>query len=247
LYHTAIEELRNNKSNIISNNNAKRNSIVATKSKSPQEVIISPTAVTSNYILDVDRRKIENITEGLSANCFNILYNRILPASRENALSICDYISAMRSEINIVDHYRKDAIILLSSFSIFHHNKKLFKDILREDILAFLDSYRKPESSDPLHRWIGTYNTYRMHLTRFFRWLYYPDVESANRPKPSVIENIPQLKRKEVSIYKPTDLWTEEDDLLFLKYCSSKRVMCCILKKQKKNNNRRRPNYFDKK
>jgi integrase len=40
------------------------------------------------------------------------------------------------------------------------------------------------------------------------------------------MENIPQLKRKEKSIYKPTDLWTTEDDLLFLKYCPSKRNKC---------------------
>ena len=34
------------------------------------------------------------------------------------------------------------------------------------------------------------------------------------RPKPEVVEHIPQLKRKEQSIYKPTDLWTAEDNLL---------------------------------
>ena len=61
---------------------------------------------------------------------------------------------------------------------------------------------------------------------RFFKWLYSPDIEPDKRPKPSVIENIPQLKRKEKSIYKPTDLWTEEDDSLFLKYCPSKRIKC---------------------
>ena len=41
-----------------------------------------------------------------------------------------------------------------------------------------------------------------------------------------VIQNIPRLRRKEKSIYKPTDLGTVEDDLLFLKYCSSKRNKC---------------------
>ena len=34
------------------------------------------------------------------------------------------------------------------------------------------------------------------------------------------------LKRREQSIYKPTDLWTVEDDLLFLKYCPNKRDRC---------------------
>jgi integrase len=61
---------------------------------------------------------------------------------------------------------------------------------------------------------------------RFFKWLYNPDIEQNERPKPSVIENIPQLKRKEKSIYKPTDLWTQEDDSLFLKYCPNPRDRC---------------------
>jgi integrase len=77
-----------------------------------------------------------------------------------------------------------------------------------------------------MHKWIGTYNIYRIYLLRFFKWLYYPDIEPSKRPKPSVIENIAQLKRKEKSIYKPSDLWTQQDDLLFLKYCPSKRDKC---------------------
>ena len=54
----------------------------------------------------------------------------------------------------------------------------------REDIISFLESYRKPEASDVMHKWIGTYNIYRVHLVRFFKWLYYPDLESKKRPKP---------------------------------------------------------------
>lgn len=38
--------------------------------------------------------------------------------------------------------------------------------------------------------------------------------------------DIPQLKRKEVSCYKPSDLWTQEDDLLFLKWVTNKRDRC---------------------
>jgi hypothetical protein len=40
------------------------------------------------------------------------------------------------------------------------------------------------------------------------------------------MRNIPQFKRNEKSIYKPTDLWIEEDDILVLKYCPSKRDKC---------------------
>jgi hypothetical protein len=37
---------------------------------------------------------------------------------------------------------------------------------------------------------------------------------------------LPTLKRKEQSIYKPTDLWSSEDDILFLKFFPSKRDRC---------------------
>jgi len=115
---------------------------------------------------------------------------------------------------------------LLCNFLIFFENHKSFKEITREDLLCFLDSFRKIESVDPLHKWIGTYNLYRIHLMRFFKWLYSPDMEYKQRPKPPVVENIHQLKRKEKSIYKPTDLWTPEDDSVFFKYCPNPRDRC---------------------
>lgn len=40
------------------------------------------------------------------------------------------------------------------------------------------------------------------------------------------MENIHQIKRREISCYKPTDLWTEEDDVIFYKYCPSIRDKC---------------------
>jgi hypothetical protein len=128
--------------------------------------------------------KIKSATEGLSSNCFNHLFDRVLPVSRENAFTICDYISSIKSEINPSDHYRRDTIILLCSLSTFFENTKPFKEITREDLLSFLDACRKTESVDPLHKWIGTYNTYRMQLMRFFKWLYFPDIEQKKRPKP---------------------------------------------------------------
>lgn len=150
----------------------------------------------------------------------------MLLVNKENVLTICDYISSLKSEINLSDRYRRDVIILLCTLATFFENHKLFKNITREELLSFLDSFRRIEIVDPLHKWIGTYNLYRIHLMRFFKWLYYPDLEFNKRPKPEVIENIHQLKRKEKSIYKPTDLWTPEDDSLFLKYCHSPRDRC---------------------
>jgi hypothetical protein len=156
-------------------------------------------------------RKIEDVAAGLTPYHSNLLHKLSL-SNKENALTIISYINAMRTEVNLCDNYRRDLIGLLSLFSNYFQNKLSFKQITRDNVLAFLDSFRKPESVDPLHKWIGTYNIRNGHLTRFFKWLYSPDIE------PSVVENIPNLKKKEKSIYKPTDLWTEEDDALFLKY-----------------------------
>jgi integrase len=129
----------------------------------------------------------------------------------------------LKTEINPSRHYKKDIIEALTRFGLRYNN---FKDVTRDDVISFLDSLRKSETVDPLHKWIGTYNTYRIHLVRFFKWYYSSDIELSKRPKPSVVDNIPKLKRKEKSIYKPSDLWTPEDDLLFLKYCPTKRGKC---------------------
>lgn len=168
-------------------------------------------------------RKIEFVTADLynQQELSNDL-NRISP---ENALIISDYIIVMKTEINPSDNYRGSNIRILYMFSKYHKNK-FFKTMTREDVISFLDSYRRPDAADPLHKWIGTYNLFRTNLIRFFKWLSYPDIEPNKRPKPAVIENILQLKRKEISIYKPTDLWTAEDNLLFLKYCPSERLRC---------------------
>ncbi|NAL78177.1 hypothetical protein [Nitrososphaera sp. AFS] len=171
-------------------------------------------------------RKLQAAVDGLPSDCHNVLCKKVLPYSIVNAQTIADYVLALKTEVNPGDHYRVDIIRLLSQFSIFFKNQKSFTEITRADLLAFLDTVRKPENLDPMHKWIGTYNLYRIHLMRFFKWLYYPDIEQKHRPKPPVIENIHKLARKEKSIYKPTDLWTEEDDFLFFKYCPSRRDRC---------------------
>jgi integrase/recombinase XerD len=114
----------------------------------------------------------------------------------------------MKNEVNLSDNYRRDQIEFLSRLSKYNNNNKPFKDLTRVDVIAFLDSFRKTEAQDPVHKWIGTYNLFRTYLFRFFKWLYYPHLEPGKRPRPSVINNIAKLKGKEVSIYKPSDLWT---------------------------------------
>lgn len=188
-------------------------------SQSQHEVSTSTsTSAAMSALLD---RRIDECTAGLWASITKKLHS----IGKENSATVVKYIEDMRTEVNPSDHYRKDLIVLLCMFSKYNNNAP-FRDVTRDNIIRFLDSYRKTETQDSMHKWIGTYNLFRGHLLRFFKWLYSPEIEPDKRPKPSVIENIPKLRRKETSIYKPSDLWTQQDDLLFLKYCPTKRGKC---------------------
>jgi hypothetical protein len=153
------------------------------------------SSITTANISPLLDRNIEETAAGLTAS-----YSKQLRSiSEDNTATIVKYIATMKNEVNLSDNYRKDLIEVLVRFSKYNDNRP-FKDLTRANIIAFLDTYRKTETQDPMHKWIGTYNIYRIYLLRFFKWLYYPDIEPSKRPKPSVIENIAQLKRKEKSI-----------------------------------------------
>lgn len=94
----------------------------------------------------------------------------------------------------------------------------------KDDILKYLNNLRRPELTDPNHKWIGSYNARQMIFLKFFRWLYNStEPDSKKRITPPCMQGIRRLPRKEKSPYKPSDLWNEEEHLLFLKYCPSKR------------------------
>jgi integrase/recombinase XerD len=119
---------------------------------------------------------------------------------------INDYIETIRRQANISKNHEGLIRRLLRRIDI---------NSTPTSIMKFLDSVRKSESEDPLHSWIGTWNLYFVILSRFFKWLGNP-----------CMDGIKRLKRKERSVYKPSDLWTQEEDLLFLKHCPSKRIRC---------------------
>jgi integrase len=167
-------------------------------------------------------QKLELATEGLEPYVLEHLKTKISP---NNAMTIAKYILSMKIETSLSNNYKHIIISSLKLLSEFICNKP-FSNMTRDDVISFLDSIRRNDSQDSMHKWIGSYNLRLTIFIRFFKWLYYQNIESIKRPKPHVIQNIPPLKRKEQSIYKPSDLWTQEDDFLFLKYCPSKRIKC---------------------
>ena len=87
----------------------------------------------------------------------------------------------MKREINPRLSYIRCTIQFLSELSRSAGIAKRFNSMTRDDVLSYLDSNRKLESDDPLHKWIGSYNTKRIALIRFFKWLYYADIDSLKR------------------------------------------------------------------
>lgn len=117
-----------------------------------------------------------------------------------------------------------DGIVYLENY---HQHKDLEK-MNKNDIVSFLDSYRKSEAEDSLHRWINTYNLRFQILFKFFKWLYNSKYDDDSKKVfiPPVMNGIKRLKRKEKSSYQVKDLWTQEDDAIFLKYCEDSRLRC---------------------
>jgi hypothetical protein len=61
----------------------------------------------------------------------------------------------------------------------------------RDDVLCYLDKCRSMENEDPLHKWIGGYNTKLVILSRFFKWLHYPSVgDPKRRNEVSAVESL---------------------------------------------------------
>jgi hypothetical protein len=205
----------------------------------PIGVSSSPNTTDNDLPLSSSlERKITLATEGFNTSRFCELVlrdrNRL---SKENALTVCDYIIAMKREVNPRLSYKKYTIQVLAELSKAVGIAKKFIDITRDDILlGYIDKCRKPENVDPLHKWIGIYNTKLVALSRFFKWLHYPNIDDPKRRnelstlerKPDCIMGIKQFKRKEISCYKPSDMWSQDDDLVPLKWVTNKRDRCYL-------------------
>ncbi|MFL6462685.1 MAG: hypothetical protein ACJ71J_17370 [Nitrososphaeraceae archaeon] len=105
--------------------------------------------VTDSSLYDEDEKMIAAAAAGLRPSYYRML-NNVLP--RENAMTIAKYIASMKTEVNLSDHYRRDLIAVLYKLSVYISSKRnkaeLFRLMTRKDIIAFLDSFRKPDSSD---------------------------------------------------------------------------------------------------
>lgn len=85
-------------------------------------------------------RKLDVITAGALPHLREHLLIRI---SSEYCQTIINYILAMETEVAPSESYRIGTIHTLKHFAEFH-KPKTFQEIQRQDIVDFLDSFRKP-------------------------------------------------------------------------------------------------------
>jgi integrase/recombinase XerD len=197
---------------------AKTKAVVLTKT---DEARISDATKGLKNVIIVKTGRINDVTKGLTPS----YSNRLNELSPKQSSVICDYISALKSEIKLSSGYRRNILNTLIALSRIKSRKR-FEDFTRADVIEFMNRFRKEDSEDPTHRWIGTYNSNLIHIIKFFKWLYAPNTEPAKRSKPEVVQNFPKLRRLEISGYEPNDMWIAEDNLIFLKYCPNSKDRC---------------------
>lgn len=148
------------------------------------------------------------------------MHTQFLTGKRE-----VDFVNSELQYNNIKVSTKKNKIQVIDEFIKFlrtkYGNEIPLKQVGREDFIDFQASKRKPESIDPFHKWIGTYNQFLRNLKPFFKYIYHPDLPPIERKLPDFIKGMNPLKRKEKTCYTASDMWTEEDDELFLKYCEN--------------------------
>ena len=187
---------------------------------------ISKVIASDNKYIELER-KIDSITKGLSKPYFNTILKELLKKNLENANIICDYIIAEQTEINIKDSTKEGKIKILVWLSNHFQDKKSYRNMIKYDVLEYLNTLRKSPIEDPTQKWIGSYNGRQMILNKFFKWLYNPyQSDHKERETPECMQGIKKLSRKNNTSYKPDDIWESRDYAIFLKYCPLKRDRC---------------------
>ncbi|MGC2681244.1 MAG: hypothetical protein WA323_05190 [Candidatus Nitrosopolaris sp.] len=129
-------------------------------------LIVQAASKNDNELLET---KINMAAEGFGTTKFCELIlrdrNRL---SKENALTVSDYVIAMKREVNPRPNYKKSTMQIIAELSKTIGIAKKFIDMTKDDVLSYLDKCRKLENEDPLHKWIGSYNTKLVVLSRFF-------------------------------------------------------------------------------
>jgi site-specific recombinase XerD len=105
---------------------------------------------------------------------YSSIFRNLSLENIENANVICEFIVTEINNQNIKISTKITHVKILCWFSKYLNHKN-FDSVTRGDVSDYLNSLKKEESTNPTHKWSGTYNTRQMILSKFFRWLYNKD------------------------------------------------------------------------
>lgn len=172
---------------------------------------------SGNPVVD---RKLEVATEGLPPYTRRQFFEEF---SKENQIILAEFLIDFANRENPSNSTKRMYVCNLL-YLCRHLKHKHFKDITRQQIQDYLATLHRPLQNDPFQKWINTHNNRLVLYQKFFKWFYSPELTAKERPVPKVVRDLPLLKRKEKTHVRAQDLWTVEDDALFLKYCQDPRV-----------------------
>ena len=105
---------------------------------------------------------------------------------KTNVDTLIKYCLQYKREADIADSSL--TIVLLNPLRFAHKVNKPF--ITCDDVLVYLERIKVENN------WKRTYTLSSIVLTRFFKWLYSPDIGLKERPKPAVVVNLGSYQRK---------------------------------------------------
>src|SRR5215831_7543350 len=183
---------------------------------------VSLESSTANIISEKLKLAIFGSSADKSDKRLRQYYNKLLKLERGNAITLADYTLS----------YRQDnpglAETALATYGLYlvrfaQKVNKPFCDMTLNDLLGYLETLKKPDSD----KWRETWNLFLVIITRFFKWFYYPNIPDGERPKPAVVAGLKKAKPKggkRKKVFGPKDLWDEEDNEIFFKYCPDARI-----------------------
>jgi hypothetical protein len=167
-------------------------------------------------------QKIERVLQSVD----NAARRMVLELPDANKPILADFLNDMiiheNPRPNTVLVYVTDIVLLSRSYA----HKKSYREITRDEIMAHLQTFRRTFEEDPKERWINTYNRKVNTISKFFKWLVFPDMDREERKssKPDIVKDIPTFFRKERTSVQAKELWTPAEDSVFLRHCHDVRL-----------------------
>lgn len=199
---------------------------LSTKSTNHQLRSISDKRAADVFEFSKDpllHRKIEMICDGLD----NGARQMFLELKEDNRRVLAEFMNDMIVHENPRPNTKRVYIADLTLLSRYFEHKKQWREFTRDDVMMFLQSYRKTPAVDHKERWISTVNRKTIIVQKFFKWLYYPTLDREQRnkkEKPDVVKDLPRYRKKEKTSVEATDLWLPPEDKVFLRYCPDVRL-----------------------